>query len=204
MPIVHETSDCETYVIDKFAIPTLHCILGTVNRVYHYLEDNCPEVENFSRKLGIVRDPFNKKVYNGNYCEKILKNVTILEEKISQEFKPFITVLQCIQDVKESCFGPKLNPNYQVAIDNFEKAWYDIYIEFDIAFTNKCHVIIEHVPQVIQRTGESLFAASEQVVEATHAKFDKMWQRYKVVDMERESHGKQLLRCVVDFNSKNL
>ena len=69
---------------------------------------------------------------------------------------------------------------------------------FEIAFTNKCHVIIEHVPQVIKRT------ASEQVVEATRAKFDKMWQRYKVVDMERESHGKQLLRCVVDFNSKNV
>ena len=82
--------------------------------------------------------------------------MTILEEKISQEFKPFITVLQCIQDVKESCFGPKLNPNYQVAIDNFEKAWYDIYIEFDIAFTNKCHVIIEHVPQVIKRTATQM------------------------------------------------
>jgi hypothetical protein len=114
--------------------------LGTVNRVYHYLENNCPEVENFSRKLGIVRDPFNNKDYNGNYCEKNLKIVTILEEKISQEFKPFITVLQCIQDVKESSFGPKLNPNYQVAIDNFEKAWYDIYIEFDIAFaTTNCN-----------------------------------------------------------------
>ena len=91
-----------------------------------------------------------------------------------------------------------------MAIDNFEKAWYDIYIEFEIAFSNKCHVIIEHVPRVIKRTGQSLFAAYEQVVEATHAKFDKMWQRYKVVDMEIESHGKQLLRCVVDFKSKNL
>ena len=66
------------------------------------------------------------------------------------------------------------------------------------------NVVIRPFLQVIKRTGESLFAASEQVVEATHAKFDKMWQRYKVVDMESESHGKQLLRCAVDFNSKKL
>ena len=36
------------------------------------------------------------------------------------------------------------------------------------------------------------------------AKFDKMWERYKVLDLERDSHGTQLLQCVVDFNSKNL
>ena len=41
-------------------------------------------------------------------------------------------------------------------------------------------------------------------VEASHAKFEKMWDRYKVLDLERESHGSQLLRCVIDFNSKNL
>ena len=37
-------------------------------------------------------------------------------------------------------------------------------------------VLIEHVPQVIQMTGKSLYHSSEQVVEASHAKFDKMWE----------------------------
>ena len=60
------------------------------------------------------------------------------------------------------------------------------------------------MPQVIKRTGKSLYYSSEQVVEAAHAKFDKLWQRYKVLDLEKESHGKQLLKYVVDFNSKNL
>ena len=89
-------------------------------------------------------------------------------------------------------------------IDRFEKCWYEIYIEFDISFSNKCHVLIEHVPQAIQRTVKSLYHSSEQVVEASHAKFDKMWDRYKVLDLERDSHGTSLLRCVVDFNSKNV
>ena len=70
VPIVTESAEGETYVIDKFAIPTLHCILGTVNKVYHYFEENYPGVDSVSKKLGIVRDPFNNKDYNGNYCEK--------------------------------------------------------------------------------------------------------------------------------------
>ena len=57
---------------------------------------------------------------------------------------------------------------------------------------------------MIERTGKSLYIASEQVVEATHAKFDMFWQRYKVNDVERQSHGVKLLACVKDFNSKNM
>ena len=34
--------------------------------------------------------------------------------------------------------------------------------EFDIAFTNKAHIIITHVPQVIARTGKGLFYQSEE------------------------------------------
>ena len=114
---------------------------------------------------------------------KSLKNIDILEKQVNHEFQPFVKVLRAIKEVKEACFGPTLKPNYQTAIDDFEQAWYDIYIEFEIAFSNKCHVIIEHVPQVIKRTGKSLYYSSEQVVEASHAKFDKLWQRYKVLDL---------------------
>ena len=79
-----------------------------------------------------------------------------------------------------------------------KRAWYDIYLDFDIPFSNKCHIIIEHIPQVIERTGKSLFLSSEQVVEACHAKFDKMWQSVGLI--ERETHGENLLKCVIDFN----
>ena len=80
----------------------------------------------------------------------------------------------------------------------------NIYSEFDIWFTNKAHVIIDLVPQAMARTGRSLYLSSEQVVEATHAQFDKFWKNFKVRDLERESHEKRLLKCVVFFNSKNL
>ena len=133
-----------------------------------------------------------------------IKNMDLLESNVSLEFHPFIEVLKAIKEIKDSCFGPMLKPTYQTAIDRFEKAWYEIYIEFEIPFSNKCDVLIEHVPQVIQRTGKSLYLSSEQVVEGSHAKFKTCWQRYKVLDLERENHGSQLLKCVIDFNSKNL
>ena len=58
-----------------------------------------------------------------------------------------------------------------------------------LTFTNKAHIIITHVPQVLQRTGSGLFFQSEEVVEATHSKFDIFWQRYKVIEVESEKHG---------------
>ena len=96
------------------------------------------------------------------------------------------------------------DPNYREIISDFENCWFDIFIEFDIAFTNKAHVIISHVPQVIARTGRGLFFQSEEVVEATHSKFETFWKRYKVLDVESEQHGRSLLECLLDFNTKNI
>ena len=54
------------------------------------------------------------------------------------------------------------------------------------------------------RTGRGLLGNSEQVVEATHAKFEKFWLKYVVVDLESDIHGERLLECVIDFNSSNI
>ena len=35
-------------------------------------------------------------------------------------------------------------------------------------------------------------------------KFDKFWQRYKVIDVESDKHGENLLQCVIDFVTKNI
>ena len=51
-----------------------------------------------------------------------------------------------------------------------------LYRAFQLPFRNKCHVIIEHVPQAIERSGASLYLTSEQVVSV-------FWERYKVLDL---------------------
>ena len=87
---------------------------------------------------------------------------------------------------------------------NFEKTCPFCQKVFKNPRSFKAHILIEHVPQVIQMTGKGLFFQSEEVVEATHSKFDIFWQRFKVIDVESEKHGERLLECVVEFNSKNI
>ena len=102
--------------------------------------------------------------------------------------------------VVHACFGKVAHPNYMDTITKFENGWFEMYIEFDIPYINKAHIIITHVPQVLQRTGSGLFFQSEEVVEATHSKFYIFWQRYKVI----EKLGERILECVIDFNTKNI
>ena len=71
-----------------------------------------------------------------------------------------VATLKAFSKVIHACFGKEADPNYREIISDFENCWFDIFIEFDIAFTNKAHVIISHVPQVIARTGRRLFFQS--------------------------------------------
>ena len=105
--------------------------------------------------------------------------------------------------VVHSCFGKEAHDNYREQINTFEKWSFEIYMDFDVNFSTKAHILITHVPQVIERTGKGLFFQSEEVVEATHSK-DIFWQRFKVIDVESEKHGERLLECVLEFNTKNI
>ena len=53
-------------------------------------------------------------------------------------------------------------------------------------------------------TGKRLFLQLEEVVEATHSKFDIFWQRFKVIEVESEKHGERLMECVVEVNANNI
>ena len=138
----------------------------------------------------------------------MLRNLDKLEEIVSKDLLPLVETLRAFDKVVHSCFGKEAHDNYKEQINAFEKCSFDIYMEFDVNFSTKAHILIEHVPQVIQRTGKGLFFQSEEVVEATHSKFDNFWQRFKVIDVESaltsEKHGERLLECVVEINTKNI
>ena len=53
-----------------------------------------------------------------------------LEEIVEDKFKPFVECLSALKQVKEACFGPILDEDYQTAIDNFENSWNTNYIDF--------------------------------------------------------------------------
>ena len=137
----------------------------------------------------MVKDPYNNQDYSGRYCDKLLRNLDKLEELVVEELKPIVETLKAFDEVIHACFGKEAHPNYMDTITKFENCWFEMYIEFDIPYINKAHIIITHVPQVLQRTGSGLFFQSEEVLEATHSKFDIFWQRYKVIEVESEKHG---------------
>ena len=60
------------------------------------------------------------------------------------------------------------------------------------------------MPQILEETGKGLGEGSEEVVEATHSKFEKIWAWYKVNNLEDPQHGENLLASVIDFNSMNI
>ena len=181
----------ENQVIDTFCISTLHIKLGIVNRISSEIEKRCPVYLPFCNPIGLVKDPYNNKDYSGRYCDKLLRNLDKLEEIVSKDLLPLVEALRAFNKVVHSCFGTDAHDNYKEQINAFEKCSFDIYMDFDVNFSTKAHIPIEHVPQVIQRTGKG-------------SKFDIFWQRFKVIDVESEKHGERLLECVVEFNTKNI
>ena len=107
---------------------------------------------------------------SGRYCDIILKNLDKVEEVVGAELLPIVATMRAFGEVIRACFGKVAKENYKECINKFENCWNDIWCDFDINFTNKAHIIISHVPQVIERTGRGLFNQSEEVVEAAHAK----------------------------------
>ena len=97
-----------------------------------------------------------------------------------------------------------LDENYKNYIKEFEDCWVQLNIEYGISITIKCHVIFDHLEEFIERQGRPLGEFSEQVVEATHQKLDKIWQWYCVKNLRSEKHGEQFQNCINDFNSMNI
>ena len=77
-------------------------------------------------------------------------------------------------------------------------------IKFNVTITPKCHIVFDHLEQVIDETGKAIGKDSEQVLETGHQNFIKIYQFYKVKDVRKQRHGTQMLRCLHHFNSFNV
>ena len=89
-------------------------------------------------------------------CNKLLNKLEELKKVIPEDFLIFSETLDALKNVKISCFGAEAHPDYKERINEFETKWEELYITHDMWFTNKVHVIIDHVPQSIERTGKGL------------------------------------------------
>ena len=133
-----------------------------------------------------------------------MKHISELREIIPDDFHIFIDTFQALNDVKKSCFGFTLGENFSEKIKVMEEKWTQLKEKFNVSIPNKCHIIFDHLEEFIIRKNRPLGEFSEQVVEASHQKLKQIWEWYIVKDLESESHGENLLKCINHFNSFNV
>ena len=104
-------TDSEMAIMDRFAIPTLHCILGPCNKICDVLEEKWPGFLDWCKGINLVKDPYNNKDYNGNNCNKLLKNIDKLRSDIPEDLVLFVDTLEALRRVFWSCTRPRLHSN---------------------------------------------------------------------------------------------
>ena len=134
----------------------------------------------------------------------MLANVSILRslyvaDKIPTKVSLYCETFEALNSIVEACFGQQLLPNYEQKIATFREK----YLSLGGSVTSKAHILFDYVAEFIKFSGKSLSIFSEQTAEAAHADFDGYWQRYKVRDVNHPNLGKNLLKCVIDYNGNH-
>ena len=178
-------------------------LLGVVNHLFKKLCDLWPVAKEWPASLHIPLQPFHGGHYNGNDCMKLLRGLDKLQ-KLSEKHRfatadGFIQALSDFKEVVVACFGNDLDPDFESKISNFKR----IYTSLQVSITPKVHAVFYHVPQFIKIKKLSLGLFSEQATEALHSNFKPHWARYKR-ELSNPEYSNQLLKCVVDYNSKKV
>ena len=150
----------------------------------------------------------------GPECDKLFSKLDDLEEYVIEQsmtidnpsFLSFIETLRYLKEVNLIAHKQKLDPNH-IAIVN--KSWkFKDEIEWDFWGSNYSEngVVFEHLPEIFERTGETLLTRTDQTVEATHSRLDKFikMHNYQIRDVTSEKAGENLLNAFKHFNNYNL
>ena len=165
-------------------------------------------VKNFTKKINIVKESYHGMTYEGNECEKILRNIPLLKNTLtkSEAVQKTIDTLIGFQEFQEACCGVTPKIHFRFTIENFRNDFLTLHEKFGISITNKVHIIIDHVEDYISESGKGLGRVTDQTVEALHSALNKRLtsSNYWIKDIGSEKHGHKLYRGILHFNSYNL
>ena len=183
--------------------PELHLMLGPFKDFFKALLAIFPEAIQWPQSIFKNQKAYHGGEFVGNDIRDLLANVDFLQNLVEQyskfEAMPLVRVFRAFRDVIKSCFGAELQPDYLDRIAEFKSALFDASVKI----TPKMHIIIFHVPQWCGHFKKALGVVSEQALEASHKKFKKYFDRYKV-GVTNPRFGEQLRTAVCSFNSKAL
>ena len=179
---------------------------GIVKHVYDRMYEDWSGVKLWLTQINIKQKKYHRGAFVGNDCIKMLKNVDRLQQ--IAEFhnmhiiKKYVHILRCLYDVVKSCFGMKLDVEYEKYINIFQ----NVYKDLGISTTPKVHILIEHVPEFIKKHNRSLGWYSEQALETTHYDFKRnCWEKqgYKR-KIGHPDYAQNLMSAVIAYTSKNI
>ena len=139
---------------------SLHvCKLGPFNHLIKSLGKLCPEVvDTFVDKVGVVKEKYHGGDFEGNEIDKLLKNISVLEEIIDDQYADFISAFKSIQKVNEQVGGKTLKADFKNAIDDFTINFLNLNVNHAVSTPPKAHIIMEHVKTFCEQRGKSLRA----------------------------------------------
>ena len=213
LPLVTDDfeADKDKLILEFCPPPELHILLGIVNKAVKVLEERIPTaiVKEWVAFAEAQRNAYHGGTFNGNNCKRLVDAVDFLELLVTKDlydFTPFalamVDVLRKLRSVRHACYGTELLPNYQDALDQYQKATLNLVKDFSVNLILKDHIADFHVAHWIDLHGVGLGASSEQTAESVHNIFaNKYWDpRFKVA--ETSPHfPRQLLRAVCAFDA---
>ena len=196
--------------------PGLHLLLRSTNHIWvkleelwvEYVTDETPEdqptppnpAEEFAKSIYMVRAEYHGGEFEGNQCERLLKNTEKLRQALPLHLHSYADCLESLKKVVDSTFSAHLDLNYPKYFQDFDNN----YKKLKISVTPSVHAIITHVPQFIQMEGnkQGLSLYAEQAGETAHSDWNDAWLSYKY-PITHPKYGSQLLRSVGKYNSRH-
>ena len=193
-----------------FFIPPgeLHLLLGCFNTIFKKLLEIFPGASKWSEDMGWFRQQYHGGEFVGNDCRKLIsvESTSKLEElgvrHSNFDIPPFVKAFRALNEVKNSCFGNKLQPDFQEKLAKFKENVLDLK-RFGVNVATKFHILFFHTHTWCEKENIGLGIVSEQASESLHSKFQKTIQHFRV-NPNRSNFEEQLLRATVYFNSGNL
>ena len=92
--------------------------------------------------------------------------------------------------------------NFRLVVGGFRRAWLALRRHTLISEINSIHVILTHLEDYLQMSGESLVKVSDETGEAAHKWLDQVLDRTgaRVKDLTSDIHGERLYRAIMTHN----
>ena len=114
-----------------------------------------------------------------------------------------IAALKSFNKLKQQIFGNTIISGWQTTLKEF----YNLYNNIEnISKPPKVHILVTHVEEfLIKYAGnKGLGFYSEQTGETIHQKFEQVFDKYKIKNIDSEQYGLRLRRAVVEFSSTHI